>query len=154
MQNSATEFLTPRNIDVTSYDANHAKVVLEPLERGFGHTLGNALRRILLSSMSGCAIIEVEIDGVEHEYSSIEGVQEDVMEILLNLKGVAIVMEGRDDTTVSLNVKGPGPVTAGDIESDGHIEVINPDHVIANISGKTNSGHAVAHCSRSWLSAI
>ena len=138
MQNSATEFLTPRNIDVTSYNLNHAKVVLEPLERGFGHTLGNALRRILLSSMSGCAIIEVEIDGVEHEYSSIEGVQEDVMEILLNLKGVAIVMEGRDDTTVTLNVKGPGPVTAGDIESDGHIEVINPEHVIANISGKTN----------------
>ena len=92
MQNSATEFLTPRNIDVTSYNPNHAKVVLEPLERGFGHTLGNALRRILLSSMSGCAIIEVEIDGVEHEYSAIEGVQEDVMEILLNLKGVAVVM--------------------------------------------------------------
>lgn len=137
MQNSANDFLTPRNIDVTSYDANHAKVVLEPLERGFGHTLGNALRRILLSSMSGCAIIEAEIDGVEHEYSSIEGVQEDVMEILLNLKGVAVVMEERDDTTVSLNVKGPGPVTAGDIESDGHIEIINPDHVIANISGKT-----------------
>ena len=138
MQNSATEFLTPRNIDVTSYNPNHAKVVLEPLERGFGHTLGNALRRILLSSMSGCAIIEVEIDGVEHEYSAIEGVQEDVMEILLNLKGVAVVMEGRDDTTVSLNVQGPGPVTAGDIESDGHIEVINPEHVIANISGKTS----------------
>lgn len=138
MQNSANDFLTPRNIDVTSHDANHAKVVLEPLERGFGHTLGNALRRILLSSMSGCAIIEVEIDGVEHEYSSIEGVQEDVMEILLNLKGVAVVMEERDDTTVSLNVKGPGPVTAGDIESDGHIEVINPEHVIANITGKTS----------------
>ena len=138
MQNSANEFLTPRNIDVTSYDANHAKVVLEPLERGFGHTLGNALRRILLSSMSGCAIIEVEIDGVEHEYSSIEGVQEDVMEILLNLKGVAVVMEELDETTVSLNVKGPGPVTAGDIESDGHIEVINPEHIIANISGKTS----------------
>ena len=137
MQNSANDFLTPRNIDVTSHDANHAKVVLEPLERGFGHTLGNALRRILLSSMSGCAIIEVDIDGVEHEYSSIEGVQEDVMEILLNLKGVAVVMEERDDTTVSLNVKGPGPVTAGDIQSDGHIEVINPDHVIANITGKT-----------------
>ena len=138
MQNSANEFLTPRNIDVTSYDVNHAKVVLEPLERGFGHTLGNALRRILLSSMSGCAIIEVEIDGVEHEYSSIEGVQEDVMEILLNLKGVAVVMEELDETTVSLNVKGPSPVTAGDIESDGHIEIINPEHVIANISGKTS----------------
>ena len=127
MQTSATEMLTPRNIGVTSYDPNHAKVVLEPLERGFCHTLGNALRLILLSSMTGCAIIEAEIEGVEHEYSSIEGVQEDVMEILLNLKGVAIVMEGRDDTTVSLNFTGPGVVTAGDIESDGHIEIINPD---------------------------
>jgi DNA-directed RNA polymerase subunit alpha len=138
MSNSVNEFLTPRNIDVTSYDANHAKVVLEPLERGFGHTLGNALRRILLSSMSGCAITEVEIEGVEHEYSAIEGVQEDVMEILLNLKSVAVVMEGRDDTIVSLSVKGPGPVTAGDIKSDGHVEVINPEHVIANITGKTS----------------
>jgi DNA-directed RNA polymerase subunit alpha len=82
MQNSATEFLTPRNIDVTSHSSTHAKIVLEPLERGFGHTLGNALRRILLSSMSGCAIVEADIEGVEHEYSTIEGVQEDVMEIL------------------------------------------------------------------------
>ena len=137
MQNSATEMLTPRNIDVTSYDSTHAKVVLEPLERGFGHTLGNALRRILLSSMTGCAIVEVEIDGVEHEYSTIEGIQEDVMEILLNLKGVAVVMEGRDDTTVSLNVTGPAIVTAGDIQCDNHLEVINPDQVIASISGDT-----------------
>ena len=138
MQNSATEMLTPRNIDVTSYNSTHAKVVLEPLERGFGHTLGNALRRILLSSMTGCAIVEVEIDGVEHEYSTIEGIQEDVMEILLNLKGVAVVMEGRDETTVTLNVKGPGVVTAADIECDSHLEVINPEHVIATISGKTS----------------
>ena len=138
MQNSATEMLTPRNIDVTSYDSTHAKVVLEPLERGFGHTLGNALRRILLSSMTGCAIVEVEIDGVEHEYSTIEGIQEDVMEILLNLKGVAVVMEGRDETTVTLNAQGPGVVTAGDIECDSHLEVVNPDHVIATISGKTS----------------
>jgi DNA-directed RNA polymerase subunit alpha len=135
MQNSATEMLTPRNIDVTSYDATHAKVVLEPLERGFGHTLGNALRRILLSSMTGCAIVEVEIDGVEHEYSTIEGIQEDVMEILLNLKGVAVVMEGRDETNVSLNVQGPAVVTAADIVCDNHLEVINPEHVIATISG-------------------
>ena len=138
MQNSATEMLTPRNIDVTSYNATHAKVVLEPLERGFGHTLGNALRRILLSSMTGCAIVEAEIGGVEHEYSAIEGVQEDVMEILLNLKGVAVVMEGRDETTVTLNAKGPGPVTAADIEVDSHVEIINPDHVIANLSDKTS----------------
>lgn len=136
MQNSATEFLTPRNIDVTSHDLTHAQIVLEPLERGFGHTLGNALRRILLSSMSGCAIVEVDIDGVEHEYSTIEGVQEDVMEIILNLKGVAVVMEGRDETTLTLDVTGPGPVLASDIELDSHVEIINPDHVIANISGK------------------
>ena len=138
MQNSATEMLTPRNIDVTAYNPTHAKVVLEPLERGFGHTLGNALRRILLSSMSGCAIVEVEIDGVEHEYSTIEGIQEDVMEMLLNLKGVAVTMEGREETTVTLKAKGPGVVTAGDIECDSHLEVINPDHVIATISGKTS----------------
>ena len=138
MQNSATEMLTPRNIDVTSYDSTHAKVVLEPLERGFGHTLGNALRRILLSSMTGCAIVEVEIDGVEHEYSTIEGIQEDVMEILLNLKGVAVAMEGRDETTVTLNAQGPGVVTAGDIECDSHLEVVNPNHVIATIAGKTS----------------
>ena len=137
MQNSATEMRPPRNIDVTSYDATHAKVVLEPLERGFGHTLGNALRRILLSSMTGCAIVEVEIDGVEHEYSTIEGIQEDVMEILLNLKGVAVVMEGRDDTTVSLSVSGPAIVTAADIQCDSHLEVVNPEHVIASISGDT-----------------
>lgn len=136
MQNSATEFLTPRNIDVTSHDLTHAKIVLEPLERGFGHTLGNALRRILLSSMSGCAIVEVDIEGVEHEYSTIEGVQEDVMEIILNLKGVAVVMEGRDETTLTLDVTGPGPVLASDIELDSHVEIVNPDHVIANISGK------------------
>ena len=136
MQNSATEMLTPRNIDVTSYNSTHAKVVLEPLERGFGHTLGNALRRILLSSMSGCAIVEVEIDGVEHEYSTIEGIQEDVMEILLNLKGVAVVMEGRDETTVTLKAQGPGVVTAADIQCDSHVEVDNPEHVIATISGK------------------
>ena len=134
--NFVNELLTPKNIDVVSYDGNHAKVVLEPFERGFGHTLGNALRRILLSSLSGAAVTEVEIDGVEHEYSSIEGVQEDVMSILLNLKGVAMVMEGSEDTTLSINVKGPCTVTAGDIQVDNHVEVINPDHVIATISGK------------------
>lgn len=135
--NSVNELLTPKHIDVVSYDGNHAKVLLEPFERGFGHTLGNALRRILLSSMNGAAITEVEIDGVEHEYSSIEGVQEDVMGILLNLKGVAMVMEGSEDTTLSINVKGPCTVTAADIQVDNHVEVVNPDHIIATISGKS-----------------
>lgn len=108
MQTSVNEFLTPRNIDVTELGPTRAKVVLEPLERGFGHTLGNALRRILLSSMGGAAIVEVEIDGVLHEYSSIEGVQEDVIEILLNLKEVAIVLHDKDEVTLTLSKKAKG----------------------------------------------
>lgn len=137
MQTSSTELLTPRSIDITAHDASHARIVLEPLERGFGHTLGNALRRILLSWMPGCAIVEVEIDGVQHEYSAIEGVQEDVIEILLNLKNVAISMHGKEDARVSLRKKGPAIVTAGDIKSDANIEIHNPEHVICRISGNT-----------------
>ena len=138
MQTSVNEFLTPRNIDVTEFGPTRAKVVLEPLERGFGHTLGNALRRILLSSMAGAAIVEVEINGVLHEYSSIEGVQEDVIEILLNLKDVAIVLHEKDEVTLTLNKKGKGVVTAGDIQLDNSTEIKNPDHVIANITGNTS----------------
>lgn len=138
MQTSVNEFLTPRNIDVTEFGPTRAKVVLEPLERGFGHTLGNALRRILLSSMAGAAIVEVEIEGVLHEYSSIEGVQEDVIEILLNLKDVAIVLHEKDEVTLTLSKKGKGVVTAGDIQVDNATEIKNPDHVIANITGDTS----------------
>ena len=132
---SSEELLTPRNIDVHAYSETHAKVTLEPLERGFGHTLGNALRRILLSSITGAAIIEAEIEVVVHEYSSIEGVQEDVLDILLNLKGVAILMHTKDEATLTLHKKGAGPVTSGDITLDHDIEIVNPDHVIANITG-------------------
>jgi len=134
---AVNEFLTPRHIDVTENSPTHAKVVLEPLERGFGHTLGNALRRILLSSMPGCAITEAEIDGVEHEYSAIEGVQEDVIEILLNLKGVAVVMQDLEkvQAVLSLSKQGPCVVTAGDIILDHEVEIKNPDHVIATITG-------------------
>ena len=102
MQASEQDFLTPRIVDIQQINDSHAKVTLEPLERGFGHTLGNALRRILLSSMSGCAIVEVEIDGVLHEYTTIEGVQEDVVNILLNLKGVALRMETSNEVTFLL----------------------------------------------------
>lgn len=137
MQIAVNEFLTPRHIDVTELGPMRAKVVLEPLERGFGHTLGNALRRILLSSMPGCAISEVEIDGVQHEYSAIEGVQEDVIEILLNLKNVAVVMNGKDKTILTLSKQGPGVVTAGDIQLDHDVEIVNPDCVIANITSDT-----------------
>ncbi|MGI6408417.1 MAG: DNA-directed RNA polymerase subunit alpha [Thiopseudomonas sp.] len=136
MQISVNEFLTPRQIKVDTVSPTHAKITLEPLERGFGHTLGNALRRILLSSMPGCAVVEVEIDGVLHEYSAIEGVQEDVIEILLNLKGLAVKMHGRDEATLSLSKKGPGVVTAADIQLDHDVEIVNGDHVIANLADK------------------
>lgn len=134
MQTSVTEFLTPRLTDVQSRSAQHARLVLEPLERGFGHTLGNALRRILLSSMPGSAVVEVEIEGVLHEYTTIEGVQEDVVDILLNLKSLAIRMHGRNEAVLTLSKKGPGPVTAGDIQLDHDVEIVNPDLVIANLT--------------------
>ncbi|HET7369571.1 MAG TPA: DNA-directed RNA polymerase subunit alpha [Gammaproteobacteria bacterium] len=134
MQASVTEFLKPRVVDVQMQTERRAKVILEPLERGFGHTLGNALRRILLSSMPGCAIVEVEIEGVLHEYTSIEGVQEDVVDILLNLKNVAITMHGRDEVTLTLAKKEAGPVLAGDIQLEHDVEVKNPDMVIAHVN--------------------
>jgi len=129
-----TEFLKPRVVKVTPETEQHARVVIEPFERGFGHTLGNALRRILLSSMPGAAIVEAEIEGVLHEYTSIEGVQEDIVDILLNLKQVAVRMHSRDSAELSISKKGPGPVTAGDIQLDHDIEVLNPDHVICNLT--------------------
>jgi DNA-directed RNA polymerase subunit alpha len=134
MLGKVNEFLKPRIVDVQAISDNHARVTLEPLERGFGHTLGNALRRILLSSMPGSAIVNAEIDGVLHEYSTLEGVQEDVIDILLNLKKVALRMHNRDEATLTLSKKGSGPVTAGDIKIDHDIEVINPDFVIANLT--------------------
>lgn len=135
MQGSVTEFLKPRLVDIETVSSTRAKVTLEPLERGFGHTLGNALRRILLSSMPGCAVTEVEIDGVLHEYSSKEGVQEDIIEILLNLKGLAIGLEGKNEAVLTLTKSGEGPVTAADIQHDGDVEIANPDHVICHLTG-------------------
>ena len=134
MQGSATDFLKPRAVRVQPSGLNRAKVTVEPFERGFGHTLGNALRRILLSSMPGAAIVEAEIEGVLHEYTSIEGVQEDVVDILLNLKAVAIRMHAREEAELTLAKKGPGPVVAGDIQCDHDIEIVNPDLVIANLT--------------------
>ena len=134
MQGSVSEFLKPRVVKVQPTAPRQARVVIEPFERGFGHTLGNALRRVLLSSMPGAAITEVEIEGVLHEYTSIEGVQEDVVDILLNLKQVALKMHTRDSAELRLSKKGPGPVTAGDIHTDHDIEVVNPELVLANLT--------------------
>ena len=134
MQESVYEFLKPRVVKVTPVNDLQAKVTIEPFERGFGHTLGNALRRILLSSMPGAAITEAEIEGVLHEYTSIEGVQEDVVDILLNLKQVAVRMNARDTAELRVSKKGPGTVTAGDIQLDHDVEIMNPDLVIANLT--------------------
>jgi DNA-directed RNA polymerase subunit alpha len=134
MHSSATQFLKPRLVDVQTVSRTRAKVTLEPLERGFGHTLGNALRRILLSSMPGCAVTEVKIDGVLHEYSSIEGVQEDVIEILLNLKNLALRMPQGEVSHLKLSKKGPGAVTASDIQLDQNVELVNPDHLICTLT--------------------
>ena len=132
MQSSG--LLKPRIIDVQSLSPVHAKVVMEPFERGYGHTLGNALRRILLSSMPGYAPTEVSIDGVLHEYSTIDGVQEDVVDILLNLKGVVFKLHNREEAVLHLSKDGEGVVRAGDIVLSHDVEIINPDHVIAHVS--------------------
>ena len=129
-----TNLLKPKTINVEQLGHNRAKVTLEPFERGYGHTLGNALRRVLLSSMVGYAATEVTIAGVLHEYSSIDGVQEDVVNILLNLKGVVFKLHNRDEVTLSLRKDGEGVVTARDIQTPHDVEIINPDHVIANLS--------------------
>jgi len=126
--------LKPKAIHVEQISANRAKVTLEPFERGYGHTLGNALRRVLLSSMVGYAPTEVTIAGVLHEYSSIDGVQEDVVNILLNLKGVVFKLHNRDEVTLSLRKDGEGAVTAADIQTPHDVEIVNPEHVIANLS--------------------
>ena len=134
MQESVNELLKPRVVKVTIINDLHAKVTIEPFERGYGHTLGNALRRILLSSMPGAAIVEAEIEGVLHEYTSIEGVQEDIVDILLNLKQVAVCMHNRDSAELRVSKKGPGVVTGADIQLDHDVEIMNSDIVIANLT--------------------
>lgn len=128
------DMLKPQGLIVDEITPRRSRITLEPLERGFGHTLGNALRRILLSSIPGSAITEVEMDGVLHEYTAVEGLQEDIVEVLLNLKEVAVRMHSRDEATLTLSKDKAGPVTAGDIELAHDIEVLNPDHVICTLT--------------------
>ena len=128
---SSAAFLKPRIIDVQNISPYHARLTMEPFERGYGHTLGNALRRTLLSSMPGWAATEVKITGVLHEYSTLDGVQEDVVDILLNLKGIVLKLHNREEVMLNLKKSGEGMVTAGDIEPMHDVEIVNPDHVIA-----------------------
>src|SRR6476659_9143193 len=126
-------FLKPRIVDVQNVSPNHARVTMEPFERGYGHTLGNALRRVLLSSMPGYAATEVQIAGVVHEYSTLDGVREDVVDILLNLKGVVFRLHNRTEAILTLK-KSAGLVTAADIETAHDVEIINPEHVVAHLA--------------------
>jgi DNA-directed RNA polymerase subunit alpha len=135
MTTYTSQFLKPRIVDIQKFSDTRTRLVLEPLERGFGHTLGNALRRILLSSMEGAAVVEAQIDGVVHEYSAIDGVQEDVLDILLNMKGIAVQLHDASEAVLSLNKSGVGPVTAADIQLPHNVVVTNPDHIIANLTG-------------------
>lgn len=134
MQRAVKEFLKPRIIDVQESGHHIAKIVMEPFERGFGHTVGNALRRVLLSSMPGCAVVEAQIDGVLHEYTTKEGIQEDIIDILLNLKGIEFKLEGRDEVELKLEKEGEGPVRAGDFELPHDVQIMNPEYVIANMT--------------------
>ena len=124
----------PRLVDVTPVSKNCARIVIEPLERGFGHTLGNALRRVLLSSIPGSAVTSVTISGVPHEYSSIDGVREDVLDILLNLKNLTIRIHEGDEAILELHKKGPGPVLAKDIITTHTVDVLNGDYQIAHLT--------------------
>ncbi len=138
MQDPTVEFLRPRLVEAKTIDKYHSKITIEPLERGFGHTLGNALRRIMLSSMPGCAVTEVRIEGVLHEYSTLAGVQEDVIDILMNLKSLPLIIHNRDEAVVTLSKKGAGVVTADDIELTDDVELVDPSHHIATLSKDGN----------------
>ena len=129
-------FLKPNLVDIEMISNSKSKIIIQPLERGFGHTLGNALRRVLLSSMPGSAVTEVSIDNILHEYSTIDGVQEDVLEILLNIKKLALVLHDKDVIEVELRKKGKGPVLASDIEDHPNLEIKNPDFCIANMTNE------------------
>lgn len=133
---NATEFLTPSAINVESVNGTTAKVTLEPLERGFGHTLGNALRRILLSSLPGAAVIEAQIEGVDHEYSTLEGLQEDVLDLLLNLKRLAIVLHDQQEAYLTLDKQGAGSVTAADLGLPHNVEIANPELVLGTLNDR------------------
>ncbi|MDX2425728.1 MAG: DNA-directed RNA polymerase subunit alpha [Cycloclasticus sp.] len=136
MQTLLSGFLQPKVTGVQSITPFCSKVTIEPMERGYGHTLGNALRRVLLSSISGCAVTEIKIEGVLHEYTTIEGVQEDVIDIMLNLKNLAVSLNAKDEAFLTLEKSGLGQVTAADLKIDHDVEIFNPDLVIANLTSK------------------
>jgi len=137
MQRNWSSLIRPKRVDVdeATHTRFYGEFTIQPLERGFGITLGNALRRVLLSSIQGGAITSIKLDGVLHEFSTIPGIKEDVTDVILNLKGVRFKLGAADTKVVKFNITNAGVITAGDIVTDGTIEVLNPDHYIATLSG-------------------
>lgn len=131
---TVNDFLKPKVIDIQRKNPYQSKIVLEPLERGFGHTLGNALRRVLLSSLPGAAVTEIEIDGVLHEYSTVEGAQDDVVDIILNVKKLAFILNSREDVVLTLNKSEAGPVIGADIKLEHDVELANPEQIITTLA--------------------
>jgi len=136
MQRNWRSLIRPKRIEIDekTHSASYAEFTVQPLERGYGITLGNSLRRVLLSSIQGAAIVSVRFDKVLHEFSSIPGVKEDVTDIILNLKGVRLKLHGDVPRTIKIDAAAAGPVKAGDIVTDAHVEVLNPDHHIATLT--------------------
>lgn len=132
------DLIKPKRLEAAELTGTYGKFVAEPFERGFGTTLGNSLRRILLSSLQGAAIISVRIKNVQHEFSSVVGVTEDVTDIILNLKGVKVRLHGNDNRNVRIVQKGTGIIKAGDIITDSNVEILNPEHLIATCGEETD----------------
>ena len=141
MQRNWRSLIQPKRIEIdeTTHTAFYGEFSCQPLERGFGTTLGNALRRVLLSSIQGAAIVSVKFDGVLHEFSTIPGIKEDVTDIILNLKGVRLKLHQDGPRTIRIDTSREGAITAGDIVTDGTVEILNPDHHIATLLGKKAS---------------
>jgi len=156
MQRNWSRLIRPKRIEVddATHTRNYGEFVIQPLERGFGITLGNVLRRILLSSIQGAAIVSTKIEGVLHEFSTLPGIKEDITDIILNLKGVRFKLAGSADTKeVNINVARIGAVTAADIITDGTIEVLNPDHHIATIASGSFKAKLIVKVGKGYLPA-
>jgi DNA-directed RNA polymerase subunit alpha len=154
MHRNWQDLITPKNLETEVCNDTYGKFVAKPLERGYGLTLGNSLRRVLLSSLNGAAIVAVRISGVDHEFSTIPGVKEDVTDLILNLKQVNMRYRGTGDATVRLKASGQGIVTAGQIETSGDVEILNPEQVIAHLDadGKLDM-EMVVRLGRGYVSA-
>ena len=151
MHRNWQDLITPNNVEIETLSDTYGKFVAKPLERGYGTTLGNSLRRSLLSSINGAAIVAVRMENVEHELSTIQGVKEDVTDIILNLKQVNIRFIGEQDTRIRLKSNGEGVLKASDIEAGSEIEILNPDQHIATVGEDGLGRHGNDRSSRSWL---